>query len=203
MGPSDFEHQSVRIIKFPATHSLGVLQLRDWGITGGWQHLGDAQGRVEVPLGKELRLKVGVEASADISPLGALELDDIQWLDLSGTGVEDWGLVHLSNLTLLRRLDLRRTATGDAGLAHLKPLTSLKELRLNNTRITDAGLAHLEGMGKLENLWLFDTTLTDAAVPYLCEMASLEVLQLPAGISAAGVGQLKRSLPATYINIQR
>lgn len=203
MTSSGFGQHSTRTVAFPMSYSMGELQVRDWGITGGWQYLGNASGRVEVPLGKELRLKVGVEAANDLSPLAALELDDIQWLDLSGTGVEDWSLVHLANLTLLRRLDLRKTAIGDAGLACLKPLTSLKELRLNHTKVTDAGLAHLSEMAKLENLWLFDTAVTDAGMAVLRKMGSLEVLQLPAGVSAAALADLKRHLPATYINTQK
>lgn len=203
MGPADFEQQSVRVVNFPSLRSMGILQVRDWGITGGWQLLGEASGRVEVPLGKELRLRVSDSAAADLSPLDSLELDDIQWLDLSGTPVVDWSLTHLAKLTLLRRLDLRKTQIGDAGLAHLRPLTSLKEIRLNGTRISDAGLAHLTDFPKLENLWLFDTNLTDRCVPHLKRMSSLEVLQLPAGFSAAAIGELKRQLPATYINLQR
>lgn len=197
------DQEGVRFLHFPPNRSIGVLQSRDWGVSGGWQSFHEAQGTVPVPIGKEVRLKISPDAIGDLSPLSVLELDDIQWLDLSKTALHDDQLKNLQNMNLLRRLDLRDTPITDRALAHLRPLTALKELRLNNTRISDVGLAMLRELVKLENLWLYDTALTDGAMQHLKVIKSLEVLQLPAAIGRDALAELKTALPNCYINVQR
>lgn len=196
------ETEGVRYVKFPEGRSLGTLQLRDFGVSGGWQWHCDARGNVAVPLGKELRLNVSPDAVGDLSPLASLELDDIYWLDISKTELPDEQLAHLGNMTLLRRLDLGATPIGDAALRHVAALSVLKELRLHRTRVTDAGLEALAPLSSLENLWIYDTNLTDAAAPRLARLTSLQVLQLPKTLSHAAVNQLKTALPDCYVNLR-
>lgn len=192
----------VRYVTFPAERAIGVLQLRDFGVSGGWHWLCEAKGRVAVPLGKELRLNIPADAVGDLSPLDALELDDISWLDMGKTPLQNAQLIHLANLMLLRRLDLGETPIDDFAMKHIAKLTALKELRLHRTQITDAGLAPLVGLAALENLWLYDTALTDAAAEHLCKMASLQMLQLPKTLSHTAVVRLKTALPECYINLR-
>ncbi len=203
MSKDGVNRDGVRFVKFPPNRSIGVIQVRDWGISGGWQWFHEAQGTIAVPIGKEVRLKINPEAVSDLTPLLNLELDDIQWIDLSKTAIADGQLKNLEKLSLLRRLDLRNTPIGDAALAHVSKLSSIKELRLNGTRITDAGLAHLAPMPRLENLWLYDTAISDAGMKSLAQISSLEVLQLPKTISQEAITSLRNALPHCYINAQR
>ncbi len=194
--------EGIRVLHFAKDRSLGMLQVRDWGVSGGWQWLADARGDVTAPNGKEIRLKISAEGATDLSPLASLEFDDVQWVDLSHAKITDEDLLHLQSLTMLRRLDLRSTPIGNAALNYIKNLTLLKELRLNGTRISDDGLAYLKDMAKLENLWLLDTLLTDGAILHLKGITSLEVVQLPRQITHAAVANLKQALPRCYINVQ-
>lgn len=200
------ELDNVRYIFFPEDRPLGELQFRDFGVTGGWQRLGSAVGRVAVPLGKEVRLKIAPGEQSgplDLSPLRQLELDDLQWIDLSRTTVADADLANLANLSLLRRLDLHGTSIGDAGLRALKPLTALRELKLNETKVSDVGLVALVGMTEMETLWLFDCPgLTAAAARPLERMKALKILQLPKGFPAVAIAELSRALPECYINVR-
>jgi hypothetical protein len=136
-----------RFVRFPTSHSLGALFVRrvfgeeDYA---PWESWGNAQGIVTVPLGKELRLNVTPQASTDLSPLAALNPDDLQYLQLSSTRVNNAGLAHLSKLTGLRVLWLYDTPVSDAGLAHLRALTGLRVLNLRSTLVTSAGVDALQ-----------------------------------------------------------
>jgi len=79
-----------------------------------------------------------------LSPLATLRADDLQYLQLSSTRVNNAGLVHLSKLTGLRVLWLYDTPVGDAGLVHLRGLTGLRVLNLRSTLVTSAGTDALQ-----------------------------------------------------------
>jgi len=135
-----------RQVRFPATHSLGALWVRDRDSEGYafWEPLGDARGVVAVPGGKELRLNVTPQASTDLSPLAALQGDDLQYLQLSGTRVNNAGLAHLKGLTGLRVLWLYDTQVSDMGLVHLQGLTGLRVLNLRSTLVSVGGVDALQ-----------------------------------------------------------
>ncbi len=132
-----------RPVRFPASHSLGALWARDRDPEGYafWEPLGDARGVVAVPGGKELRLNVTPQASTDLSPLAALQSDDLQYLQLSGTRVNNAGLAHIRGLTGLRVLWLYDTQVSDAGLIHLQGLAGLRVLNLRSTLYHSANFA--------------------------------------------------------------
>jgi hypothetical protein len=109
-----------------------------------WEAWGNAQGAVAVPTGRELRLNVTPQASTDLSPLATLKPDDLQYLQLSSTRVNNAGLAHLVKLTGLRVLWLYDTPVSDAGLAHLRSLTGLRVLNLRSTLVTSAGVDALQ-----------------------------------------------------------
>ena len=136
-----------RLVRFPTGHSMGALFVRR--IFGEedyapWESWGNAQGVVAVPLGKELRLNVTPQASTDLSPLAALHPDDLQYLQLSSTRVNNAGLAHVSTLTGLRVLWLYDTPVSDAGLVHLRSLTGLRVLNLRSTLVTSASVDALQ-----------------------------------------------------------
>ena len=135
-----------RQVRFPTGHSLGALWMRDRDPEGYafWEPLGDARGVVSVPDGKELRLNVTPQASTDLSPLAALQPDDLQYLQLSGTRVNNAGLAHIKGLTGLRVLWLYDTQVSDAGLVHLRGLTGLRVLNLRSTLVSTGGVDALQ-----------------------------------------------------------
>lgn len=136
-----------RLVRFPASHSMGALFVRrvfSDGDYASWEPWGNAQGVIAVPIGRELRLNVTPQASTDLSPFAALGSDDLQYLQLSSTRVNNAGLVHLSKLTGLRVLWLYDTPISDAGLVHLRSLTGLRVINLRSTLVTSAGADALQ-----------------------------------------------------------
>ena len=135
-----------RQVRFPASYSLGALWARDRDSEGYafWEPLGNGRGIVTVPGGKELRLNVTPQASTDLSPLAALQPDDLQYLQLSGTRVNNAGLAHIKRLTGLRVLWLYDTQVSDAGLVHLQGLTGLRVLNLRSTLVSVGGVDALQ-----------------------------------------------------------
>lgn len=119
-----------RIVHFPTEQAVGRLKIRDacsndtdWSMlqVQGWIFLDQAQGEVNVPAGKNLRLEV-YEDVADFSFLDALKPDDLQVLMMRGKGIADEDLVHLKNLSGLQGLDLSSTIIQGEGLVHLATL---------------------------------------------------------------------------------
>ena len=83
--------------------------------------------------------------------LASLDPDELLYMDLCKTRVEDRHMEHLARFTGLRELHLSKAdRIGDSGIAHLRRLTSLRELDLYGTRVTDDGLASLAGLVSLE-----------------------------------------------------
>ena len=139
--------QPSRRVRFPTDRSLGALWVRECGSEGYvfWEPWGGAQGVITVPRGKELRLNVTPQASTDLSPLGVLQPEDLQYLQLSSTRVTNAGLSHLRGLTGLRVLWLYDTQVSDAGLVHLRGLTGLRVLNLRSTMVSRGGVDALQG----------------------------------------------------------
>ena len=136
-----------RLVHFPTSHSMGALFVRRIFADGDyapWEAWGNAQGAVAVPVGRELRLNVTPQASTDLSPLAALRPDDLQYLQLSSSRVNNAGLAYLSKLTGLRVLWLYDTPVSDGGLVHLRALTGLRVLNLRSTLVTSAGVDALQ-----------------------------------------------------------
>src|SRR5262245_59580241 len=102
---------SIRTIEFPEQGSLGELRVRPWKADQAHRvsHLGAARGRVTIPQGQWVILRVDAAAVGDLSPLERLHHEDLQELDFKGTALTDPALAHVSSLFSLRRLDLSDT----------------------------------------------------------------------------------------------
>ena len=137
-----------RSLRFPVGRSLGELFVRNGAYRADdyafWEPTGRAQGSVTVSAGKELRLNVNPQASADLSPLRALPANAVQYLQLSASRVTNDSLVHLAHLTGLRVLWLYDTRISDAGLVHLYGLTGLRVLNLRSTLASRGGIDALQ-----------------------------------------------------------
>ena len=102
----------------------------------------------------------------------------LEKLSLWSGQISDAGLVHLSDLPLLRYLSLNSGNFTDAGLVYLKDVPTLKILDLNHLPITDDGVRHLSGHPGLEDLSLFNTEVTDRGLAYLKSIPSLKKLNI-------------------------
>lgn len=180
------EQVGPRIVQFSKDRAVGRLKIRDAcsNDTGrsmlqlqGWIFLDKAQGDVNVPVGKDLRLEV-YEDVADFSFLAALKPDDLQVLMLRGKGIADEDLVNLKHLSGLKGLDLSSTIIQGEGLAHLATLTSLRNLSLFNTQVSDNELAHLSTLTSLMNLSLLKTQIEGPGLAHLKSLTSLVSLDL-------------------------
>lgn len=137
-----------RSLRFPVGRSLGELFVRKGAYRADdyafWESTGRAQGSVTISAGKELRLNVNPQASADLSPLRALPVNAVQYLQLSASRVTNDSLAHLAHLTGLRVLWLYDTRISDAGLVHLHGLTGLRVLNLRSTLASRGGIDALQ-----------------------------------------------------------
>lgn len=136
-----------RTVIFPSDRPMGELftrnsfQPEEYAF---WKKAGRAQGTIELAAGKELRLNVTPQASTDLSPLGSLPADALQYLQLSGTRVANASLEHLKHLIGLRVLWLYDTRISDAGLPLLQGLTGLRVLNLRSTLVSKGGINELQ-----------------------------------------------------------
>jgi uncharacterized protein DUF4339 len=186
---------------FPQDRSLGRLRV---GSRYDGTYMVEARGEVAVPAGRELALFVSADAFDDLSPLGDLDQDALQYLNLgqgeaqdedlkyvehlrslrrlhlAGPGVSDVGVAQIAKLEQLETLGLFRSGVTDAGLAMLAQLPSLQEMSLDETvNLTDDGLRALGDMHELRHLSLdFNPQLTDELAPHLARLTSLEHLFL-------------------------
>jgi len=137
----------------------------------------------------------GLKHLAKLYKLVELDLSEISLLS-------DRGMLYLSRLTSLTKLNLWRVPIGDAGVAHLKPLTSLEWLNLDNTKLSDTGLPSLVDMKQLSFLHLGSTLVSDVGLPHLSGLTALKDLKVTrTSVTDVGVKELKKSLPATEIQL--
>lgn len=200
------ERTDSRIIHFPSDRSMGMLYVLDSNRVDtssydDWEPLCEATGDVKVPAGKALRLDLSKDAGEDLSPLSALEPDDLQMLFCYGVEMVDDEFKHLSGLTGLQELYLRDTGILGTGLKHLARLNSLKRIRVDNTHVGDNELAYLSNLPSLESLNLWLTPTTDAGMVHVGTVASLEELVLGQGISDEGLGHLKGLTSLRWLSV--
>lgn len=195
----------VRVVQFPQDRSLGWLKVREnaptspsgtlwapivyWDHVGipdhpgqyvGWEELAEARGEVVVPAGKNLGLTLSKEAALDLSSLGDLGPDDLQFLEIHNADISNSDLAHLRNLTGLRALSLHGCKyIGDEGMEHIVLLKSLSFLALNATSVSDAGLDTLTGLKSLEEgLQIAWTQISDEGLGKLDRFTRLRHLRI-------------------------
>jgi hypothetical protein len=194
-----------RRINFPNNRSLGKVFIRDFGSTDElkWQNIGEAQGTVEIPPGKEVGL--AVEGHPDLSFLRSLGKADLQLLDFTyAKGIKDADLANLRDLTMLNALWLTyQSEITDEGLAHLQAMTGLKRLKLNFCqKITDRGLAYLGGHTQLVALDLQFTQVSDAGLEQLKNLQNLRYIFLAeTQVTPSGIENLRKMLPNCIIQM--
>ncbi len=130
-----------------------------------WRLLGEARSSVEVPEDSVILLEVLPEAARDLSPLSALNADDLAAIWLGNTYVNDEQLSHLARLTGLLWIDVQNNGDiTDTGIAHLSELRSLQVFGAHWTRISAVSLQCLSKMSGLTHLDIWGCEIPAAAV---------------------------------------
>jgi uncharacterized membrane protein len=158
-------------LKVAPADSASVSALRKTGLMV--QPLGANAAFLQV-LATNVRQSLGTADLEAIRPLA----QQVAWVDLADTKVNDSTLALLSTLPHLTRLHLENTLVTDAGLAHLKGLRYLEYLNLYNTRVSDTGLRSLDSLSRLRSLYVWGTHVTPE-----------------------GAASLKRALPKVVISL--
>lgn len=93
--------------------------------------------------------------------------DNIIWLKLSGTALNDSVLPIISTFKNLTKLHLDHTAADDASLVFLQKMERLVFLNLVGTKITAQGVATLGGLPNLRQLYLYQSGVKSEDLPSL------------------------------------
>ena len=117
-----------------------------------------------------------IVSTSDLALLVQLK-DQLLWLKLSNTNIDDKGLQSVALLTNLARLDLSFTKITSSGLTRLKNLIALQQLNLVGTAISAQALLNLKETKTLTSIYLYKT-----------------------GITANDFAQLKRSFPKIILD---
>ncbi len=143
-------------------------------------------------------------SGTQVSDAGVECLKDLKLLNhlnLSGTQVSDAGLEILKELPNLGVLDLSKTQVSDVGIEHLEGVTNLRILYLSNTQVSDKGLESLKGLTNLEWLYLNQTQVSDQGLESLRLLTNLVTIQLiGTQMSAGGLNRLRALLPNALIS---
>lgn len=93
--------------------------------------------------------------------------DQITWLNLGDTGIQDGDLEIIGQLPQLTRLRLEKNPISDAGLRSLKDLNHLESLNLYGTKVTDASMDLIAGLPALKKIYLWQTEVSQAGIESL------------------------------------
>lgn len=116
----------------------------------GWRLVGEAKGNVEIPEANKILLEVLPQEARDLSPLSALNADDLAGIWLGNTYVNDEQLSYLARLTGLVWIDVQNSGDiTDRGIGHLSKLRALQVFGAHWTRISAVSLEYLSKMSGL------------------------------------------------------
>jgi uncharacterized protein (TIGR03067 family) len=139
---------------------------------------------------KELTIANPGVTGAALMPLA--ELNQLEYLVLSGTSITDQDLACLASCKRLGTLGLAGTPISGAGLAHIAGLKELRIVYLAGTQVSDDCLGHLGGLKNLERLDLTGTLVKGAGLAHLAKLPMLKELRLArVAIDDRALGPLK------------
>ncbi|MCL6259233.1 hypothetical protein M3O96_09050 [Aquiflexum sp. TKW24L] len=85
--------------------------------------------------------------------------DQIYWLSLAGTGIQDADMAQIAQFPNLQRLRIENNPVSDSGISGLRSLSKLESLNLNGTKVSGAGLEPLAEINSLKSLFLWNTAI--------------------------------------------
>ncbi len=87
--------------------------------------------------------------------------DQVTWLDLSSSGMQDAWMETVGSLKNLTRLELDGNPLSEAGIIFLEPLEHLESLNLHSTKVNDKALLKLVRLSELKRLYLWNTLVSN------------------------------------------
>ncbi|MDN5213410.1 c-type cytochrome domain-containing protein [Fulvivirgaceae bacterium BMA12] len=97
-------------------------------------------------------------------------------------------------------LTLSASTLQNDGLSIIANFPNLTKLKINGTRITDEGIKHLVTLDNLEYLNLYGTEITDESVDYLLQLPELKKLYVwQTKISEQGLAKLRDTAPGLVV----
>ena len=132
--------------------------------------LSQETGALDVVLPEEVAQGKASEFLKALAPIK----DQIHWLSLAQTGLQDTDLTRVAEFTNLRRLRIENNTITNQGLASLPTLSKLEVLNLNGTQITAQGLSQLIPLKNLQSLYLWNTGIPSGD-PSLSQWESIVV----------------------------
>lgn len=111
-------------------------------------------------------LEVVAKDSLTLEKIEALLVikEQITWLDLGRTGLQDSWINTLAQFNNLTRLTLDNNTITDAGIAHLGNFEHLESINLHATEVSDAGLKILAKQSSIKRIYVWQTKVTQQAV---------------------------------------
>ncbi len=100
-----------------------------------------------------------IVSAADLALLLQLK-DQVLWLKLSNSNVDDKAMQSVAGLTNLARLDLSYTKITAAGVISIKNLTGLQQLNLVGTPVSAQALLSLKDIKTISSIYLYKTGVT-------------------------------------------
>jgi uncharacterized membrane protein len=164
--------------KIPAASNEALASLRAQGYR--IQKLAEDNNFLEV-VAMDSLTKEKIEALLTIK-------EQITWLDLGQTGLQDSWVSTLQQFTNLTRLTLDNNAITDAGIAQLGNFEHLESINLHATQIGDAGLKLLAKQSNLKRLYVWQTKVTQQAVDSIRN-------ENPALVIDLGIAQVEKPVP--------
>jgi hypothetical protein len=152
-----------------------------------------------------LATTVGVTINTDIADDRFEVMDELPKLKtafLSGKGVTDLTLAHLTGVQHLLGLYIFESSMTDSGWENLERMTHLTDLLLQGSNVNDATLSHIKGFTDLRTVSLVNSQITDAGLKQLKSLRQLErlVLNGNGNLTEDGKQELRRSLPQLDID---
>lgn len=111
-------------------------------------------------------LEVVAKDSLTLEKIEALLVikEQITWLDLGRTGLQDSWINTLAQFNNLTRLTLDNNTITDAGVAQLGNFEHLESINLHATEVSDAGLKILAKQSSIKRIYVWQTKVTQQAV---------------------------------------
>jgi serine/threonine protein kinase len=138
--------------------------------------------------------KVAQNAADDIKDedLKQLRNANIEGLHLIGCSIRGTGFKHLPT-EQIRFLELQNSPIDDECLKNISELKNLKILKIDSSNVTDQGLSHLNRLKLLETLSLSCPALTDTGIATLNLPRLRRLTLLSPNITGTGLSSLKKS----------
>ncbi|MHC4526296.1 MAG: HEAT repeat domain-containing protein [Planctomycetota bacterium] len=183
-------------------HLTKLKRLESLGL--GYTEISDEALKYVSQIGSLVYLSLATTPVTDKGLAHLGKLSALQTITLEHTSITGTGFSYLAGLDWLTRLCLQGSGVTNEGLREIAKLKSLETLNLYGTKVTDRGIRCLEDLTRLRELDLTGTDdISDVSLEHIGKITSLEKLELPEGLTDAGLQNLTSLTKLKRLNISR